>query len=207
MSYQEEFINKIAPLIQKEAKNRGYKIASTVIAQAICESNWGRSKLSASYGNYFGLKCGSSWKGKSVNMKTREEYKAGTLTVISSNWRVYQNMEEGVSGYYDFISTKRYANLKTAQTYKQYAEYLKSDGYATSSTYVNTLCSIVSKYNLEKYDNLEESVPVVEVPDELKIAIDIFANYVIKGYFGSGSSRKENIYKTVQNKVNEMLRR
>ena len=70
----------------------------------------------------------------------------------------YPNMEEGVKGYYDFISTKRYANLKTATTPKQYAEYLKADGYATSSSYVNTLVSTVNKYGLTKYD--EVYVPV-----------------------------------------------
>lgn len=152
-----QFINQIAPLMQEEAKKRGYKIVSTAIAQAIIESAAGTSGL-AKYNNYFGLKCGSSWKGASVNMKTKEEYKIGTLTTIRDNFRAYPNMEEGVKGYYDFISTKRYANLKTATTPKQYAEMLKADGYATSSSYVNTLVSTVNKYGLVKYD--EVYVPV-----------------------------------------------
>ena len=61
-------------------------------------------------------------------------------------------MEDGVKGYYDFISTKRYANLKDAVTYEQYAQYLKADGYATSSSYVNTLCKTVTNYCLIAYD-------------------------------------------------------
>lgn len=147
-----EFINKIAPLIVAEGKKRGYKIFSTVIAQAIIESASGTSSLGYKYHNYFGLKCGSSWKGKSVNLRTKEEYTVGTLTSIRDNFRVFDSMAEGVAGYYDFISTKRYANLKTAQTAQEYAERLKADGYATSSTYVNTLVSTVKKYNLTKYD-------------------------------------------------------
>lgn len=147
-----EFINKIAPLIVAEGKKRGYKIFSTVIAQAIIESASGTSSLGYKYHNYFGLKCGSSWKGKSVNLRTKEEYTVGTLTSIRDNFRVFNSMAEGVAGYYDFISTKRYANLKTAQTAQEYAERLKADGYATSSTYVNTLVSTVKKYNLTKYD-------------------------------------------------------
>ncbi len=146
------FINKIAPLIQAEAKKRGYKICSTVIAQAIIESGI-TSVLAVKYHNYFGMKCGSSWKGKSVNLRTKEEYSVGTLTSIRDNFRAYDSMTEGVAGYYDFISTKRYANLKTAGDYCTYAEYLKKDGYATSSTYVNTLISTVRKYDLTKYDN------------------------------------------------------
>ena len=68
-----KFIETIAPMIVKCAKERGYKIASTVIAQACCESAFGTCALSP-YHNYFGMKCGSAWKGASVNMKTKEEY-------------------------------------------------------------------------------------------------------------------------------------
>lgn len=149
----EEFINTIAPLIVSEGKKRGYSVFSTVIAQAIIESNSGKSILGYKYHNYFGMKCGSRWKGKSVNLKTKEEYTVGTLTTIKDNFRVYDSMEEGVKGYYDFISTKRYANLKESKTYEDYAEKLKADGYATSSKYVNTLCTTVVAHNLIKYDS------------------------------------------------------
>lgn len=151
-----EFINHIAPMMQAEARKRGYKIVSTAIAQAIIEGAAGTSLLARQYHNHWGLKCGKLWKGDSVNLKTKEEYKVGTLTTIKDNFRVYSDDAEGVRGYYDFISTSRYANLKTATTPKQYAEMLKADGYATSSTYVNTLVSTVSKYALEKYDTMTE---------------------------------------------------
>ena len=153
ISRVEEFINMIAPLIISEGKKRGYSVFSTVIAQAIIESNSGKSILGYKYHNYFGMKCGSRWKGKSVNLKTKEEYTVGTLTTIKDNFRVYDSIEEGVKGYYDFISTKRYANLKESKTYVEYAENLKADGYATSSKYVNTLCTTVDVHNLTKYDS------------------------------------------------------
>lgn len=149
----EEFINIIAPLIISEGRKRGYSVFSTVIAQAIIESNSGKSILGYKYHNYFGMKCGSRWKGKSVNLKTKEEYTVGTLTTIKDNFRVYDSIEEGVKGYYDFISTKRYANLKEAKTYVDYALNLKADGYATSSKYVDTLCTTVVAHNLTKYDS------------------------------------------------------
>lgn len=147
-----DFIAKIAPIIQKEAKARGYQVCSPVIAQACCESRYGFSGL-AKYNNFFGLKCGSSWKGASVNMATKEEYTVGTLTSIRDNFRAYPNMEEGVKGYYDFISTKRYANLKSATTPREYLERIKADGYATSSTYVNTNMNYILKHDLTKWDN------------------------------------------------------
>lgn len=146
------FISAIAPLIEKEGKKRGYKVVSVAIAQACIESAYGTSSLGYIYHNYFGMKCGSSWKGKSVNMKTKEEYTVGNLTTIRDNFRAFETMEKGVSGYYDFISASRYANLKTATTAEQYAQNLKADGYATSSTYVNTLLKTVKTYGLTKYD-------------------------------------------------------
>lgn len=147
------FIAHIAPMMQAEAQKRGYKIVSTAIAQAVIEGAAGTSVLAKQYHNHFGLKCGKNWKGASVNLKTKEEYTVGTLVTIKDNFRAYSSDEEGVRGYYDFISTTRYANLKTAVTPLAYAQMLKADGYATSSTYVNTLASTVKKYDLDKYDN------------------------------------------------------
>jgi len=153
------FISEIAPIIKREASARGYKVCSTVIAQAIIESRYGESVLGSKYHNYFGLKCGSFWKGASVNMKTKEEYTVGNLTTISDNFRVYSDMASGVAGYYNFISTKRYSALKTAANYAEYANILKSAGYATSSSYVNTLTKTVNAYNLTVYDDPSAAIP------------------------------------------------
>lgn len=147
-----KFIAEIAPIIQRLAKKNGYQVASPIIAQACIESRYGLSGL-AKYHNYFGLKCGSSWKGKSVNMATKEEYTVGTLTSIRDNFRVYANIEEGVQGYFDFISTKRYSNLKSATDPKTYLERIKADGFATSSSYVSTNMNTILKWDLTTWDN------------------------------------------------------
>ena len=147
-----EFINRIGYIIQEEAKARGYKVCSPIIAQACLESNYGTSSLGYRYHNYFGMKCGSAWKGKSVNLSTKEEYTVGQLTTIRDNFRVYDSMEDGVKGYFDFISTNRYANLKNASTPKEYLEFIKRDGYATSSSYVNSNMNVISRYDLERFD-------------------------------------------------------
>ena len=159
------FISEVAPLIQKYAKEFGYykQVVPAIIAQAICESSWGQSGL-AKYHNYFGMKCGS-WKGKSVNMATKEEYEVGTLTDIRANFRAYDTREEGIKGYFEFLKYDRYANLKKATAAQQYLEYLKADGYATSSTYVKTNMNIVDLYGLAKYatyDGIEEVQETVQ---------------------------------------------
>lgn len=150
------FINTIGPIIQKEGKARGYKVASPIIAQACCESAYGTSSLASKYFNFFGMKAGTTWKGKSVNLSTKEEYQAGTLTSIKANFRVYDSMEAGVKGYFDFISVARYANLINAKTAEEYLTMIKNDGYATSSTYVQTNMNIVKNYNLTTFDNFNE---------------------------------------------------
>lgn len=38
------FIKKIAPLIQAEARARGYKVCSPIIAQAVIESRYGEKR-------------------------------------------------------------------------------------------------------------------------------------------------------------------
>ena len=68
---QQRFIEDIAKHVQKYARAYGILVHSPIIAQAILESGWGESKLASKYHNYFGMKCGTTWTGKSVNMETK----------------------------------------------------------------------------------------------------------------------------------------
>ena len=150
---KDNFINSIAPIVQAECKRRGWGVPSAIIAQAILESNWGLSGL-AKYNNFFGLKCGTSWKGKSVNMSTKEEYTVGTLTTIKDNFRVYDSMTAGVAGYFDFVSTARYKAARTARTAIEYLTEIKKAGYATSSQYVNNNMNLVNTLGLTRFDDI-----------------------------------------------------
>ena len=162
---QKEFINNIGYIIQEEAKKRGYKVCSPIIAQACLESNYGVSQLSSRWHNYFGMKCGSAWKGQSVNLATKEEYNS-QLVNIRDNFRAYPSMEEGVKGYFDFISTKRYSNLLGANTPKEYLECIKKDGYATSSSYVSSCMGVISRHGLERFDS-DVTAPTIGNPYKL----------------------------------------
>ena len=146
------FVIKVANYVRKYAPKYGIKVYSPIIAQAIHESGWGESSLAAKYHNYFGLKCGTLWTGKSVNLSTKEEYSAGNLTTIRSNFRVYDNMEQGVKGYFEFIQLPRYSNLKGVTSPKQYLTNIKNDGYATGFLYVDHTMAIVDMYDLTQFD-------------------------------------------------------
>ena len=206
MSKQSDFIDKIAPVIVKVAKERGYKFPSAVIAQAILESGWGDSQLAKSY-NFFGMKCGSGWTGKVVSMKTQEQRADGSYYTITAQFRGYNSLEEGINGYFDFISKPRYNNLKEATSPRDYLQKIKNDGYATSLKYVDNNMRVVNTYDLTRFDNMQ-SVPEQkeEIPSDLDFASEVFARYCIAGMLGNGEDRKNRIYKIVQDKVNQMVK-
>ena len=205
-----EFIEQIGKYVEKYACKYGIKVHSPIIAQAILESGWGRSGLASKYHNYFGLKCGGSWTGKSVNMRTSEEYEVGVHTQIRDNFRVFDDMENGVKGYFDFINYSRYANLKGVTDPESYLKNIKNDGYATSSKYVENLMKVIRDNNLTRFDGKDDEAEKFtgEVLSGKEI-IEILAKRVIKGDYGNSQERKDKLgvlYPIVQQRVNELCR-
>ncbi len=205
-----EFIEQIDKYVEKYACKYEIKVHSPIIAQAILESGWGRSGLASKYHNYFGLKCGGSWTGKSVNMRTSEEYEVGVHTQIRDNFRVFDDMENGVKGYFDFINYSRYANLKGVTDPESYLKNIKNDGYATSSKYVENLMKVIRDNNLTRFDGKDDEAEKFtgEVLSGKEI-IEILAKRVIKGDYGNSQERKDKLdvlYPIVQQRVNELCR-
>lgn len=154
-----QFVLNIAQLVRKYAPEWGVKVYSPIIAQAIHESGWGESSLGYKYHNYFGLKCGTLWTGKSVNLSTKEEYSAGELTTIKANFRVYDSMEEGVRGYFVFLfdGRTRFDNLKGVTDPRTYLQRIKADGYATGKNYDDNCMNLVNLYSLTQFDCAQEA--------------------------------------------------
>ena len=208
---KEVFIQKVAEKVSKYAPLYGISVHSPIIAQAIIESGWGKSGLASKHHNYFGLKCGSSWKGKSVNMTTKEEYKVGTITNIRDNFRVFDDFDDGIRGYFEFINTIRYANLKGVKSPEEYVRRLKADGYATSSKYVDNVMRVIRDNKLTRFDgNGDGDVKKEELTGKVlsgKEIIDILARRVVAGDYGTGVDRKKKLgelYPIVQKRVNEL---
>lgn len=196
---QQQFLSDMSTLVPKYAPQYNIMVNSPVIAQAILESGWGGSGL-AKYHNYFGLKCGSAWTGKSVNMTTKEEYSPGTLTTIKDNFRVFDTRELGVKGYFDFINTPRYANLKGVTDPETYLTRIKADGYATSSKYVQNLMNVIRSYDLTQFDG-EGGKQFAQVSRPERMASHLIS--IAKSYLGyneaDGSHKKIiDIYNTKQ---------
>lgn len=195
---QKVFVEMIYNNLKEYAPRYHLKCYPVIIAQAIIESGWGKSYL-AQKNNFFGLKCGRYWKGKSVNLSTKEEYIKGKFTTIKDGFRVYNTPADGVKGYCEFLMARRYSNLKDIADNETYITLLCKDGYATSSSYKKSILNIIATYGLNKYsyDNVKD--------------LDAVALSVLRGKWGNGEDRKKKLeaagydYKLVQSKVNELM--
>lgn len=184
MTYQKTFINKVAPLAQKDMKKTKV-LASLTIAQAILESNWGRSGLTKNGNALFGIKATSTWKGKRLNMATGEVYDGKTVT-INADFRAYDSWEDSIHDHSKlFISLPRYQNLLGITDYKRAAYLVKKDGYATDPLYDTKLIQLIETHKLYQYD-----VEVVDVVTELSKAEQSFVDKAVAAKLTDGKNPK-----------------
>lgn len=162
--FQSDFIEKIGKLAQSDMKKTGV-LASVTIAQAIIESDWGRSKLATKAKNLFGMKAAlggswtSSWDGKVYKSKTKE-YLNGKYVTITDSFRKYKTIKQSVADHSAYLlgsklssGKLRYAGLKGCKDYEKAIKIIKKGGYATAHNYVSVLVGVVEKYNLDVYDS------------------------------------------------------
>ncbi|MFO8068564.1 MAG: glucosaminidase domain-containing protein [Alkalibacterium sp.] len=149
---KEEFINDVASHAVPLEGSHGIK-PSVAIAQAILESNWGKSSLSRQEHNYYGI------KGQSDNKRYETlEYDEEWIETHAS-FRSYPSLEASVKGYAELISngvawnSKLYQGVQEAATYQEAAYAIYSAGYATDPTYPEKLIEIIELYGLDRFDN------------------------------------------------------
>lgn len=152
---QIKFINDIGTAAAKYYNE--YKILpSLVVAMAIKKSGWGKSKLASKNHNYFGMKwttkCGTKW----VEYNTKE-FVDGKYVTVKAKFRSYDTIEEGIQGFYKFITGyKRYANLIGETGPAVACTKIQADGWATAPNYDTSLYNdYIIKYDLTKFDKLD----------------------------------------------------
>lgn len=160
-----QFIATMGPIAQANYRESGV-LASVTLAQAILESGWGKSELAQKGNNMFGMKTnlsgntwsGSVWDGCScVTINTGEEY-GGKHVTITADFRKYPSVEQSVADHSAYLvnakngSSYRYAGLTATDSYKKQLTIIKNGGYATSSTYVSQLTSLIERYGLDQFD-------------------------------------------------------
>lgn len=123
-----------------------YKIpASITLAQGLLESGAGKSSLTVSSNNHFGIKCHSDWKGERV-------YKADDGP--NDCFRKYKKAEDSFEDHSKFLTKARYKRLFDLKItdYRGWARGLQECGYATDRAYANKLIKLIEDYELYQHD-------------------------------------------------------
>ena len=141
----ESYIQQYKELAIAEMRRTGVP-AAIKLAQAILESQSGKSSLALTANNHFGIKCKTEWTGGRTYKDDDEKGEC---------FRVYASAEQSFIDHSDFLKNRPYyASLFTLDPMdmEAWAYGLKKAGYATSSTYPQSLLKIIKDYQLEKYN-------------------------------------------------------
>ncbi len=141
----EEYISKYKDIAIREMK-RYHIPASITLAQGLLESGAGKGSLARKSNNHFGIKCGSSWRGKTVR---HDDDARGEC------FRAYKHPEDSYEDHSQFLRNgSRYAFLFKLETtdYRGWARGLKQAGYATDPHYADRLINLIELYGLSRYD-------------------------------------------------------
>jgi flagellum-specific peptidoglycan hydrolase FlgJ len=129
--------------------------ASVTVAQAILESDWGRSQLSQSARNYFGIKAlGGLGNDGVVWMSTGEFDSEGQAYTTTSPFRAYRSLTDSLIDHDLMLSkSQRYASaMQAAHDPRQFAQALADAGYATDPEYATKLIALMDRYDLYRLD-------------------------------------------------------
>lgn len=148
------FIKKIAPEAQKLGKSYGV-MPSILIAQALVETDSGRTLLGVKYHNLYHLP--ASEGNRRVVLWTTE-VKDGKEQNVERSYQVYSTWSESMADYMTRLKANNlgyemlYTRLATAKTYKEASAIFYQEGYTTSSDYAGRLIALIEKHQLEQYD-------------------------------------------------------
>lgn len=186
---RKEYIEKYQLLAIKEMNRSGIP-ASITMAQACLESANGNSELSRKSNNHFGIKCKSSWTGKSVRYDDDEKNEC---------FRKYNNVEESYIDHTDFLmNNPRYFFLFELQPndYVGWAHGLKKAGYATARDYGHRLIKIIEEYKLYNLDYRIGNEQLLTYNQNKVNRKDVVNNLFINPYNSHPVSKRNNL-KTV----------
>lgn len=153
-SEKQDFIDKVAPEAVK-LKATYQVLPSITIAQAILESDWGQSQLTAKYNNLFGVKGDRTENTKEM---TTQEYLNGEWKTVTARFRVYASYRDSLLEHAQLFhkgttwNANQYQHFLAAKNYQEAAKTLETDGYATDPGYAEKLIELIQQYHLDDYD-------------------------------------------------------
>lgn len=141
--------------------------ASVLLAQAILESNQGKSGLASEPNfNLFGMK--GKYKEASVELQTEEDDGQGNMTTIVAEFRKYPSHEASIEDYIQLLRNgvswdeNFYEGTfkSNTESYKEATAFLTGT-YASDSRYEEKLNYLIEHYELHQYDLQVDNVQEV----------------------------------------------
>lgn len=156
-----DFISKMKPFALQLEKE--YKIPyKFIIAQTALETGWGKSTLVNDAYNFGGIKAvkGQDYVTRYTNeeVKNPENYPTrnkakdkklandNTLIYLPQNFAKYPNVLEGLKSYAKVLMLPRYKKAFEHTDAIKFASQIAKGGYATSSSYLNSITKIINTY-------------------------------------------------------------
>lgn len=147
-SHQEAgaYIERFAPVAKAEMRRSGIP-ASIILAQAILESQSGKSALATKANNHFGIKCFSSKCHKGHCMNFSDDSHKDFFLRFPNAWSSFR-------AHSNFLKqSARYKHLFKHHDYHTWAKGLANAGYATDKQYGEKLIRLIESLHLHQYDD------------------------------------------------------
>jgi len=141
------FVQRMLPHAQEASASTGIP-PQFMMGQAALESGWGKSEIRGADGqnshNLFGIKAGSGWRGRTVDIVTTE-YVNGKPQKQVDTFRAYDSYADSFRDYANLLrGNPRYQNvLAQGQDAAGFAQGLQQAGYATDPNYAQKLASVI----------------------------------------------------------------
>jgi flagellum-specific peptidoglycan hydrolase FlgJ len=171
VTLSEKYIDEYKELAISEMERTGIP-ASIKMAQALLESQSGKSELALNANNHFGIKCKNNWTGEIYYYHDDDTNHHGEI--IASCFRSYDSPVDSYKDHSNFLLNRpRYSELfsYSKTDYVAWAQGLKKCGYATDPNYSERLIKIIQKFNLNNLDLKTEyaessnAIAVNEMPE------------------------------------------
>ena len=151
--WQRDFIMAVAPGARESQRKTGVP-ASVTLAQAILESDWGRSKLTREANNLFGIKALRGPGSAGVyEIETWEVHDGEDVTVLAA-FKAYTALADSIVDHgFWFHDNRRYRQaLEVRDDPRAFAYAINEAGYATDPAYAPKLIGLMDMYDLYAYD-------------------------------------------------------
>ena len=147
-----QFIERIAPWARFSQEKYGVP-ASVTLAQAILESNWGKSLLAAKYNNFFGIKDSQLSNDGYAELPTTE-VENGNVRSIRARFEAFADPQRAFDCHARLLA--RLPRYKPAMADADdpfvFAARVQECGYSTDPAYAKKLVDVITANKLTRFD-------------------------------------------------------